>query len=196
MKPLKSVANCGILLDVVAGETPSCDGAATSMQHKSSRSAATPRRWCDRVILNSLLHHASIILSRFGAFSFDSRFRVRRGRDVEETVSDENGTVCDARRPQALPRVEAWSYLRCIEPQLSRRHSACDRPIRLIRSEHAIGRRLSSDSFRSWADSRVFPQPARGCCYRPRTPSCRSSVTVDRLLGVCPRNNVLNDMRH
>ena len=48
-----------------------------------------------------------------------------------------------------------------MEPQLSRRHSACDRPIRIIRSEHAIGRRLSSDSFRPWVDSRVFPQPAR-----------------------------------
>ena len=47
-----------------------------------------------------------------------------------------------------------------MEPQLSRRHSACDRPIRIIRSEHAIGRRLSSDSFRPWVDSRVFPQPA------------------------------------
>ena len=45
-----------------------------------------------------------------------------------------------------------------MEPQLSRRHSACDRPIRIIRSEHAIGRRLSSDSFRPWVDSRVFPQ--------------------------------------
>ncbi len=48
-----------------------------------------------------------------------------------------------------------------MEPQLSRRHSACDRPIRIIRSEHAIGRRLSSDSFRPWVDSRVFPQPAK-----------------------------------
>ena len=64
-----------------------------------------------------------------------------------------------------------------MEPQLSRRHSACDRPIRIIRSEHAIGRRLSSDSFRPWVDSRVFPQPARGRIkVRVRIPIARIAV--------------------
>ena len=68
-----------------------------------------------------------------------------------------------------------------MEPQLSRRHSACDRPIRIIRSEHAIGRRLSSDSFRPWVDSRVFPQPANAQ-YKIAKIVCFSAVaeTLDQ----------------
>ena len=70
-----------------------------------------------------------------------------------------------------------------MEPQLSRRHSACDRPIRIIHSEHAIGRRLSSDSFRPWVDSRVFPQPVRP--WSSAAPGDRSPLVSPPRLGLC-----------